>query len=293
MSMPNPVDLDVPMVSIGVPVYNEAKFIALALNSLRAQDYPRIEIIVSDNASTDGTAQVCEQIAAVDPRIRVIRAQTNEGSTANFQRCLDAAKGELFMWAGGHDLWSENLVTECVSGMMRIPSAVVAIPESQWIDTSSQAFASGSSIIDTRDMPPLARAFVILWANMHGMYGVMRTAILRRCGPVPNYAGADLILLLRLVLHGDFVPVPNALWSRRVTRANEDFKSRQKRYVSSEFGRQQLWLDRVSPLARLPLEILKCVWSSTSLARADKIAFTVALPWILPARYLVARRRVI
>jgi len=281
-----------PLVSVGIPVYNEARFLAESLASLLAQDYPKIEFIISDNASTDDTIDICEKAVTSDPRVRIIRAKTNEGSTANFQRCLDAAAGELFMWAGGHDLWSSNLVSHCVETLSRHPAAVIAVPESNWIDLSSQPFGERAGILDTRGTEALARVFMLLWANMHAMYGLMRVSALRATGRIPNYSGADLVLLARMILQGDFVPASGTLWSRRQTRANEDFKARQLRYHGSEFGIRKRGLARILPVARMPYELLKTVWRS-QLPTVDKIAFTLALPTQLPARYLVARRRII
>lgn len=276
-----------PLVSIGIPVYNEARFLGQALASLLAQDYPRIEFIISDNASTDATLDICRHAAASDPRIRIFRSTANEGSATNFMRCLKEARGELFMWAGGHDLWSENLISRCVEALEAHPGAVVAVPESRWIDASSQPFGERTSILDTRGMDPLTRVFTLLWANMHPIYGLMRTSVLQACGPMTSISGADLVLLARLVLQGDFVPAPMALWSRRQARARETYEDRQRRYRSSQFKIGKTFL----PLARLAYELLKSVWSS-KLALTDKLAFTLAFPGLLPARYLVARRRV-
>ena len=176
----------------------------------------------------------------------------------------------------------------CVAMLAQHPEAVIAVPESQWIDTSSQPYGERASILDTRGMDPLARVFLMLWANMHAMYGLMRTSALRGIGPIPNYSGADLILLVRMILQGGFVPVPDALWSRRQTRMSEDYAARQQRYHGREFGIRKHGL---FPMLRLPCKILQSVWLS-DLAISDKITFTLALPAQLPARYLVARRRI-
>lgn len=276
-----------PLVSIGVPLFNEQHFLAEALVSLLTQDYSNTEIIVSDNASTDATQRICEDVAKNNPHVKVIRSTSNAGAAANFQRCLDAANGEFFMWAAGHDLWSTNLVSQCVGALEQHTNAVIAVPESQWVDVSSQPYGERPSILDTRGMDPLARIFSLLWANMHPIYGVMRTAALRATGQIPNYSGADLVLLSRMILQGDFIPAPGALWSRRQSRASETYADRQQRYKSSEakIGRGRF------PLLRLAYELMKTVWSSR-LSVVDKLAFTLAFPAQLPARYLVARRRV-
>ena len=69
-----------PLVSIGLPVYNGQNFLRLAAQSLLAQTYDHIELIISDNASTDATAQICAALAAADPRVRYSRLPGNIGA---------------------------------------------------------------------------------------------------------------------------------------------------------------------------------------------------------------------
>lgn len=276
-----------PLVSIGIPIYNEEVFLEQALASLLTQDYPNIEFILADNASTDATPDICKRAAEADSRIRLLHADTNLGSATNFARCLEAARGELFMWAAGHDLWSSNMVSQCAAALQSHPSAVIAVPESCWIDAQSMPFGDYASLLDTRGMEPLARLFTLLWANMHPIYGLMRTATLRATGPMPNYSGSDLVLLTRMILAGNCVPAGKALWSRRQIRPPETMQDRQKRYRNSQFKLGK----SLFPLVRLAGEVLRTVWKS-QLPVTDKLAFTVAFPWLLPARYLVARRRV-
>ncbi len=287
-AMPEAAPQTQPLVSIGVPIFNEATYLEMTLDSLLAQDYPNLEIVICDNASTDATPDICVHAADRDPRIRVLRAAENLGATANFQRCLDEAKGDFFMWAGGHDLWSSNYVSQCIAALDAHPAAVIAVPESNWIDENGQTYGSRASVLDTRDMVPLARLLTLFWANMHPIYGLIRIDKLRICGPLPNYPGADLVLLARLILEGDFVPASMALWSRRQARAQENYRDRQRRYAGSQVkihgGR--------FPLLNLVCKLWGVAWSS-SMPLADKLAFTLAFPGSLPARYLIARRRVI
>jgi glycosyltransferase involved in cell wall biosynthesis len=94
----------VPKVSIGMPVYNGEPFIREALDSLLAQTFTDFELIISDNASTDGTEAICREYAAKDDRIRYVRQPENRGALANFQFVLDEAVGEYFMWAAADDI---------------------------------------------------------------------------------------------------------------------------------------------------------------------------------------------
>src|SRR3954466_4130607 len=95
---------DIPRVSIGLPVFNGEKYLPEALDSLVSQDFEDLEIILSDNGSTDSTQNICREFAAKDPRIRYHRNQTNIGASKNYNRVLELARGEYFKWASHDDI---------------------------------------------------------------------------------------------------------------------------------------------------------------------------------------------
>ena len=99
-----------PLVSVGMPVYNGEKRIRRALDSLLAQDHEYFELIISDNASTDRTGEICQRYAQDDNRIRYFRNETNQGAVWNFKRVLELAHGEYFMWAAHDDEWKPEFV---------------------------------------------------------------------------------------------------------------------------------------------------------------------------------------
>lgn len=99
-----------PVVSIGMPVYNGAKYIREALDSLLSQTFSSFELIISDNASIDATKAICEEYVRKDPRIRYVRQSENRGALANFKFVLNQAKGEFFMWAAADDRWDEDWI---------------------------------------------------------------------------------------------------------------------------------------------------------------------------------------
>lgn len=97
-----------PSVSIGMPVYNGENYISEALDSLLAQTFTDFELIISDNASTDGTQAICEAYARKDGRIRYLRQDKNLGFGNNFEYVLDYSTGKYFMWAAHDDMWAPN-----------------------------------------------------------------------------------------------------------------------------------------------------------------------------------------
>lgn len=114
------------LVSIGVPVYNGERTIRETLVSLQQQTYNNLEIVISDNASTDNTAQICKEFAASDSRIRYYRNRYNIGVNQNFRRVFELSSGEYFMWNGADDMRPRTAVERCLDGLLRNDSAVMA-----------------------------------------------------------------------------------------------------------------------------------------------------------------------
>jgi hypothetical protein len=272
-----------------MPVHNEEPYVAAALASLREQSYPNLEVVVSDNASTDRTFEICTQHAAEDPRIRVVRFEQNRGATANFQHVLDQARGRYFLWASGHDLWSPNFVAECVALLESNDRACLAFASSNWIDADSAPLTKASGWTDTRGLGPVARFFTILWGNMHPILALMRTSELRAYGPVPSMVGSDLAMLAALALRGDFVHATQATWSRREFRTEPQYGDKLKRYASSEFGLTQSRFARAFPLLALPIALMRIVFRS-NIPAIDKLLTVIALLPSLALRYLTGRR---
>ncbi len=286
MSMINKVlEDDGPLVSIGMPVYNEGEFIRESLDSLLAQNYRNLEIIVSDNGSTDETADICHEYAQLDDRISYYRFNHNVGASKNFLSVLERSSGKYFMWAAGHDLWAENLICETVRVLQCHPGAALAFGTAEWVDAHGDTFGRESGWADTRGMDPIARFFTVLWGNMHPILGLMRRSYLCEIKKIHSCAGADLIVLSELSLKGDFIHATSAMWARREFRGDESHKEKLKRYKDKEFSLITSSVGKVFPLLRLPLELLRVVIRS-ELSRLEKLVVIVALLPTFMARYM-------
>lgn len=143
----------VPQVSIGMPVYNGVPFIREALDSLLAQTFTDFELIISDNASTDGTEAICREYAAKDARIRYVRQSENRGAAANFQFVLDEAVGEYFMWAAADDVWLPKFIETCVNLLNGDQSAQMAMTGYKCVSRFSPIF--------NRKFPPILSSIEI------------------------------------------------------------------------------------------------------------------------------------
>lgn len=280
---------EMPLVTIGMPVYNEARFIDASLQSLRRQDYPNLEIVVADNASTDATLDICRRHAAEDPRIRIECVTKNRGAIANFEYSLSLAHGQYFMWAAGHDLWSPGLVSECVELLEGDQRACLAYASSNWIGANGEPLPRVSGWADTRGLTPIARLFTVFWGNMHPVTGLMRTRELLACLPLRHLAGGDLVLLSQLALRGAFLHARNSLWSRREFRIEHHHDDKLRRYASTSTRIVQSRLWKMFPLLQLPFALMRVVLQS-NLSATDKCAVIFALVPAFPLRYLVGRR---
>jgi glycosyltransferase involved in cell wall biosynthesis len=117
-----------PLVSVGLPVYNGMPHLRRAVETLLAQTYPNLEIVLSDNASTDGTSEYCQALAQVHPRVRHVRNERNLGAIENFRLALERAQGEYFMWASHDDQWCEHYASALTDSLLADPEAVLATP---------------------------------------------------------------------------------------------------------------------------------------------------------------------
>jgi len=117
-----------PLVTIGLPVYNGMPYLRAAVESLLKQDYANLEIVISDNASTDGTREYCQALAQVHPRVHYYRNEQNVGALRNFRLVLERAQGEFFMWAAHDDKLGEHYVSELSKRLDEHPTAVLSTP---------------------------------------------------------------------------------------------------------------------------------------------------------------------
>jgi len=206
-------------VSIGLPTYNGEPHLREALDSLTNQIYRNLEILISDNASTDSTLAIASEYAARDPRVRVFRHDANRGPAANFNFVLEQARGELFMWAGDDDRWAASYVTACVDALSRAPHAVLACTGVRFMDASGQTMATSQELHDNPDLSSRSvrdRVRVLLSRETwYLIYGLMRRDVLRQVGALANTFGADVVLAGELALRGPFVKVPEPLYFYR------------------------------------------------------------------------------
>lgn len=207
----------VPKVSIGLPVYNGEAHLARSLESLLAQTFEDIEIVVSDNHSTDATESICRDFMARDPRIRYVGNDRNRGVAWNFNNAFRQSNGRYFKWASCNDIHDARYVQQCLEALESDPRAVLAYAKTRIIDEHGAVMGEYEDNLDLPwpDAPRRFREYLARVGLCNALFGLMRPEIVRRTGKLANFQGSDMVFLGELTLYGTFVEVPEYLFYRR------------------------------------------------------------------------------
>ncbi|WP_339379132.1 glycosyltransferase family 2 protein [aff. Roholtiella sp. LEGE 12411] len=205
-----------PRLSIGLPVYNGDKFLKEAIDSLLAQTFEDFELIISDNASTDKTEEICRAYAEQDKRIRYYRNEKNIGCACNFNRTFELSSGEYFKWAAYDDLHAPDFLMKCVEVLDKDPTVILCHSHAYFIDKHGKFIQNYEIKLKTDLLQPHKRFHELLSRHVnYQCYGVIRASALRMVPPMGSYAQADATLLLRLGLLGRFYEIPEYLFFAR------------------------------------------------------------------------------
>jgi len=209
---------DKPRVSVGLPVFNGEKYLEETLDSILAQTYTDFELIISDNASTDRTPQICSAYAAMDGRIRYYRNERNLGAPRNFNRVFELSSGEYFKWAAYDDVLSPEYLQKCVSVLDKDPSIVLCHSKTGRIDEQGVLVGYYDHKMRIDSKKPHER-FGDLISIMHNpcwpIFGVIRKSILKMTPLHGSYKGEDGNLLAEIGLYGRMYEIPEYLFLRR------------------------------------------------------------------------------
>lgn len=204
-------------VTVGMPVYNGAAYLAEAITSILEQSFRELRLVISDNASTDETEAICRDFVKHDDRVQYFRHSVNIGGTANFDWVMRNGRNEFFKWAAHDDVCRPDLIQRCVEVLDSDPSVVLAYGQTVDIDSQGSKLRIRDDGLGLDADDPYER-FRRLISQGHGatmLYGVHRWSILAQSLPQGSFFGSDRPLLGELALRGRLVEVPEPLFLRR------------------------------------------------------------------------------
>jgi len=271
----------VPTVGIGMPVYNGERYLAQAIESILAQSFADLELVICDNASTDETGKICASFAEKDRRVRYVRNASNLGAHPNCNLAFGLARGRYFKWAAHDDVLRPEFLGACIEALERDPGAVVCQSDIDYIDETGVSLGIHQGHIPMSDSTcptPRFAALILRPHDCYDMMGVFRRDALERSILLPSFHGADRALLAQLALTGRFIRVPGPLLQvrdhgARYSRAQKRPKERAAWHDTRNIGKLSF------PVWRL----YRTYWSSmlrSDIAPGAKCrAATVLLSW--------------
>lgn len=274
-----------PRVSIGMPVFNGERHIEQALNSIVTQTFDDFELIISDNASTDRTADICRNYAARDRRIRYRRNETNIGYGRNQNLVAELSSGEYFMWAHHDDVRAPDCLERCIQQLDADPAVVLCYTKTRDIDEHGRELPRTDPPLRV-DSPIPHQRFQDLIRMDHICepdFGLVRMRILKQTRLHGNYADSDRVFLAELSLYGPFHQIPEYLFFRRAhvlqsTAQHPDRQGRTRWFDPTKLGKI------VFPHFRQFREYL-CVIGRVPLPLNEKVdCYASMMKWVLTNR---------
>jgi glycosyltransferase involved in cell wall biosynthesis len=205
-----------PRLTVGLPVYNGEKYVAESLEALLGQSFTDFELIISDNASTDNTGDICRQYEKQDSRVRYFRQPRNVGMSPNVNFIVRQARGELYKEASHDDLYGSTLLERCIEALDEYPQVVLAHSWTAKVDGSGNVTEAYEYPLTTAT-PQAPERFRSMLFDSGGDddYGVMRMDVRRRIGLMGSHHHADRTITAEIALYGPFYQVPDWLYFRR------------------------------------------------------------------------------
>lgn len=265
-----------PRITIGLPVRNGENFIEHAIDSILAQTFTDFRLIISDNASTDRTNDICMAYAARDRRVVVHRHAENIGAAQNFNWVFAQNSSPYFKWAAHDDVLGPNFLRVCVDRLDADPT--LAICHTLTVKLDGQGLVSGTydHEIPLAGRRPRHRFYRLLWVNhFTEIWGVMRSEYLVRTRLYRSFVGSDRSLMAELLLMGGIHYIPEYHFFRR---DHDDCYCRSKLSAAERL----VWFDpkKKSPIlndapAKL-MAYLHALWGHR-VPNTDRLACMVAL----------------
>lgn len=242
-----------PPISLGLPVYNGIRWLPDTVGSVLAQDMTDFELIISDNASTDGTEAWCRDLAARDSRVRYVRNVENVGVSKNFNRSFLLARAPLFKWVSCGDLLAPDALSAFKTVLDARPEVVLAYSTTCLFENTVEDGALARDPFDLDVPDPVVRfERYIRGVRLNNIFhGLIRAAALRRTRLYRQFLSSDYNLFARLCLVGPAVQLPEAKLFRRMAPE-----------TASRFFTQDAARRYYDPSGRVDLS--RPLWSSTS-----------------------------
>jgi glycosyltransferase involved in cell wall biosynthesis len=197
-----------PRVSIGLPVFNGAEYLEDSIRSVLDQTLGDFELIVSDNASTDRTGEIVQDLAAADSRIRYVRNDRNLGAAPNYNRAFHASSGAFFKWLAHDDRMLPRFLEVTLAALEAEPEAVLVNTVVQYVDASGKPLGVYRSVLGRADSSRPSDRFGVMVLRPHtcvDFFGLLRRSVMTNSLLHGPFHGADKVFLAQMALRGRLI----------------------------------------------------------------------------------------
>lgn len=206
-----------PAISIGLPVYNAERYLRHSVESILGQTFGDFEFVISDNASTDSTYEICSEYSRKDRRIRLYRNERNFGAADNFNRVFCLSRARYFKWIAYDDVCAPEFLERCLEVLETRPDVALCYPKTLLIDENGLEIMKYEDRLHIPYERPHRRLrhFLTKVNLANPVFGLIRSRVLRKTQLLGKYFGADYVLLMEICLRGKFHEIPERLFMRR------------------------------------------------------------------------------
>ena len=229
-----------PRICLGMPMYNQTRFLPEAVESILAQSYRDFRLIAVDDSTASEPGNIIQHYASRDNRISYFKNTSRKGMVANWRSCLDqAGNPDYFAWVSDHDVWHADWLALLLRAIEANSEAVLTYPRCVSIDPEGRRNPKKRSFkFSTTGLNEAQKIRAVCrdargFGNM--VYGLFRTDALRRAGIFRRVLFPDVVLLHELCLQGHFIQVDAELWYRRENAAFSIARQKQSLYVRKPF----------------------------------------------------------
>jgi glycosyltransferase involved in cell wall biosynthesis len=262
-----------PRVSVGLPVYNGERYLAQTIEAVLAQTFADFELIISDNASTDRTAEIAQRFAAKDKRIQYHRNEENIGAPRNYNRTFELSTGEYFKWIAADDSIAPEFLERCVAALDGTPDAVIAYTRGSGVDKDGNWIKDGFHSVELAAQKDPVQRFKLYrqrasfgaWPMLY-IFALMRSSLLKTTRLHGLYINSDSCMIYELLFRGRFVEVPEYLSFYRAhlasystyastNKVRQNFFNPSPGILDRRLGHSRLYVEYFVAIAQAPLSL--------------------------------------
>ena len=227
--------IEYPLISVGIPTYNRSVGILRTLNSIWAQQYPNLEVVISDNCSTDDTQEVIQQVSKEHPEIKFHHQKTNIGMIANFEFVLRKSNGKYFMWVADDDALEAGVLLKYVAYLETHPAySIVSGEIKYWLDNKQDLSERGFTFEQkSSSLRVLGYYSKVVYGGM--MHGLMRRELTSKVS-LRQVIGNDYHFIANLAYLGEIKHFEFVGYHKNFGGTSKDFKQYAKHIGDSNFA---------------------------------------------------------